>query len=80
MVIFYHMAQIIVAGLSENQKIHLCRSRPAEGPLKAGEYPHKNKSGETIAYRKNLPTEPSGQPRPIPGLRLHRIVAKEWDN
>lgn len=74
------MAQIIVAGLGEDQKIHLCRSRPAEGPLKAGEYPHKNKSGETIAYRKNLATEQNGQPKPIEGVKLNRIIAKEWDN
>lgn len=77
---FIRMAQIIVAGLAEDQKIHLCRSRPAEGPLKAGEYPHKNKSGETIAYRKNLATEQNGQPKPIEGVKLNRIIAKEWDN
>jgi len=68
------MAQIIVAGLWENQKIHLVRSRKPEGALKNWEAPHKNKSGEVIAYRKTLPTNN------IEGIKLNRVIVKEWDN
>ena len=57
---FIAMANIVVAGLGEDQSIHLVRSRPAEGPLKAGEYPHKDKSGKLLAYRKDLPKSESG--------------------
>ena len=54
------MANIVVAGLGENQTIHLVRQRPAEGALRAGEYPHKDKSGKLLAYRKDLPKSESG--------------------
>jgi hypothetical protein len=55
MVIFISMANIIVAGLGETDSIHLVRSRKAEGPLREGEYVHKDKSGKAIGYRKELP-------------------------
>ena len=55
MVTYFYMANIIVAGLGEGQDIHLVRSRKPEGPLKPGEYLHKDKSGKVIGYRKDLP-------------------------
>lgn len=74
------MSVIIVAGLGEDQKVYLCRSRPIEGEMKLGEYLHSSKEGKPLAYRKNLPTEANGSPKPIEGVTLHRIIAKEWDN
>lgn len=73
------MANIVVAGLGEDQSIHLVRSRPAEGPLKAGEYPHKDKSGKLLAYRKDLPKSESGNST-LPWIKLHKIFGKEWNN
>lgn len=73
------MANIVVAGLGENQTIHLVRQRPAEGALKAGEYPHKDKSGKLLAYRKDLPKSESGNSS-LPWIKLHKIFGKEWNN
>lgn len=74
------MSVIIIAGLSEGQKVYLCRSRPIEGEMKLGEYLHSSKEWKPLAYRKNLPTEVNGSPKAIEGVTLHRIIAKEWDN
>jgi len=74
------MANIIVAGLGENQSIHLVRSRKAEGSLRNGEYVHKDKSGKVIGYRKDLPKKDNWQPKALTGLSINRLMIKEWDN